>query len=999
MGDGRSPVLCREPLKRLLARVGDPQLLRALLEAALEGGLEAMLARLARGLGVQWACLYRRNPHPVPLVVWAEEGVEGPLGLGADELRRAGFLSWLEAPLGPRGGLLMADRRSRTWRPGEEAFFCLAGRILEGRLEAGEKLETLERFVQEQLELLLKLSRDLSGPIDVATAIRRSVEIVAEAFGYNLVSIYLRQGDELVLQHQVGYAQWLERVPIGKGVMARCVLSGQPVLVEDAAQDPDFVYPMPGILSDVAIPLRVGGQTIGVLNVESTTRRLGPADLEILQAVGSGVSLFLERTLAARRLASAQADNLRLRLQTSAQARRLELLYALSRKLLSVQLAEEAVRYFVDELYESFGYALVAAYFQEGKVLVARHHRGYPLGYSRIPLGQGLTSRCFLSGESILLQDPLQDPAFLVVSDRVCSALFVPIRLGGRVVGTVNVEEERRLDEADLELVEGATALLQATLERIQTHATLAQSEQRFRALVEHLPVGVFLFELDALGIRYANPRMEELLGGRLEGLSLEQLWVGENVARNLARVEALRRGLPELPWVEQPLHRMDGSLLEAETTALALPQEGLALAMVQDISERKRARQQVEYLAYHDPLTGLLNRAGLAQKAGAFLQPGQRATLLYLDLNETKMVNDAYGHPAGDQLIQQVAERLRRLAPGGLVARVGGDEFVVLLGGWLEEGELLRLLQGILEAPFWVAERVLHLSLGAGSAYYPLHGESLAELMRAADVAMYQAKRTGQLWVGYTPLLDQDAGLRLEALQRLRAAVGQGQIAPHFQPIVWLEDGRWWGLEALARWEGGAPEQFIPLAEEAGLIQRLDRLMIRQALGAVRVPLRLALNLSPKTLLDDRFLPWLRRFRFRRGQLWLEVTERVLLDDPERVRKRLAALRARGVRIALDDFGSGYSSLAYLSELPIDLIKIDRRFVQRIGESRKAEALLHSVITLARNLGLLCLAEGIERPEQAAWLREAGCALGQGYWFGRPQPPSELLRTFKTSP
>ncbi|RIH81775.1 Cyclic di-GMP phosphodiesterase Gmr [Meiothermus luteus] len=964
-----------------------------------EEALRAALGALARGLGVPWA--YARG-LALPGPVWASlegegfplEALDGLVGGLSSPLvleRAPGGLGGLLAlPLAGGGVLAFADRRPRRWSPEEQGYLRVAGALLWGFKE-GWRAEELWRH----LELLFKLGWGLSAELDGPGVFRYCVEAIAETFGYNLVSIYLKEGDELVLQHQVGYAEWLERVPIGSGVMARCVRSGKPMLVEDAAQDPDFIYPMPGILSEVAVPLRVDGKTIGVLNVESTARRLGPADLELLKLVGRAVGLFLERDLAVRRLVSSQAENARLLQKTQAQARRLGLLYALSRGLLSVQSSEEATRLFVEELHSSFGYGLVAVYYLEGKVLVARHHRGYYLNYARIPLGQGVTSRCYLSGHSILLQNPTQDPDFLVVNERVCSALFVPIRVRGEVVGTVNVEEDKRLlDGADLELVEAATALLQATLERLQTLNSLAQSEQRFRTLVEHLPLGVLLFDPGTLEIRYANPKMHELLGVKeLRGVSMAQLWTGDNTHHVLARVERLRRGEPGLPWMEQPLHKADGGLLEAETTGLALPQEGLILSIVRDISERKAAERRMEFLAFHDPLTGLLNRAGLVRQAGALLRPGGSATLLYIDLNETKMVNDAYGHPAGDELIRQVAERLRGLPVAALVARVGGDEFVLLLEGQPPPEELGRMLRVALEAPFWVADRELHITLSVGAACYPEHGKDLSELMRTADVAMYQAKRGGRLWLGYTPELDQGLRSRLEALQRLRGALKKKQIQPYFQPIVELRSGVRWGLEALARWvgEGLPPDLFIPLAEEAGLVHQIDRLVLCQALRltASREE-RLTLNLSPRSLLDENLLRWLERvlgqWGFPAHRLWLEVTESVLMDNPVQVRARLGALKEMGLNIALDDFGSGYSSLSYLSELPIDLIKIDRRFTAGIGKSQRSEAILRSVVALAQNLGLLCLAEGVERPEQRAWLQEVGCALGQGYLFGPPQ-------------
>ncbi len=857
-------------------------------------------------------------------------------------------------------------------------------------------------------ELLLRFREALSLELTLESAIRRAVELIATSFGYNLVSIYLRQDNWQVLQHQVGYSQWHDRLPVGRGISSRCLLSGEPVLVEDARQEPDFIYALPDIHSQVAIPLKAEGQTIGVLNVESRDRRLNPRDLELLQSVGAQLNLVLERAYAVERLKESERHKQALLEKAQEQTRRLEFMLSLRENLLREKDPGQVLRRFVEALHGWFGHGLVAVYWREGSELVAKHHRGYALNHVRIPLGKGLTSRCYFSGEPILLHQPTQDPDFLVVSERVISAMLVLVVVEGSVVGTVNVESEDHLFEPqELELLQAAVAQLSLVLERNQAVFLLSQSEERFRKLVENLTDGILLVEAQTLQIAYANSSALKLLEAptpeHLLRTNLRQYWVPERLEQNLERVALLRRGEGPLPWVEQPLRTLGGRRVEVETSAMGLPGEpAYFVAVLRDVRERKEAMRQIEYLAYYDPLTGLLNRRGFMQKGEPMLQEGRSACLFYLDFNEFKMINDVYGHSIGDRMLERVAERLRAFP--ALSARLGGDEFVLLV----EADQALamqyaRALAQAFEAPLDLEGRRIAVSVAIGAALYPEHAQDVGGLLRAADVAMYQTKRLRRPYDFYDFELDKPIAERLELTQALRVALKEDQIEPFYQPIVQLREGQWQRVELLARWRHPArgwisPAQFIPLAEEMGELGQLDRLIIQTGLKHLReTPLHLSLNLSPKTLLDASFLPWFHAALIQQGvhpgRVSVEVTEDLLIEQPELAAQRLSALRRLGVKVALDDFGKGYSSLTYLRDLPIDLIKIDQGFVREIGTSSQTEVILRTLFLLAQSLGLGVVAEGVETEAQARWLREAGCQFAQGFYCSPPLELYQLLR------
>jgi diguanylate cyclase (GGDEF)-like protein len=432
--------------------------------------------------------------------------------------------------------------------------------------------------------------------------------------------------------------------------------------------------------------------------------------------------------------------------------------------------------------------------------------------------------------------------------------------------------------------------------------------------------------------------------------------------------------------------------------------------------ASRKLRRQadENERLALHDHLTGLPNRSLFLDRLDHALRAcgrtGSGVAVLLMDLDRFKEVNDTLGHHCGDLMLKELARRLSMVVrPADTVARLGGDEFALLLPSVTQPDAGVALAERIalaLDDPFVIDGLPLEAEASIGIALYPDHGEDVETLLQRADVAMYMAKETRTHYAVYDAEVDNYRPERLVLVAELRRAIENRELVLHYQPKATLADGEVRGVEALVRWqhpERGLvpPDVFIPVAEHTGLIRPLTFFVVEEALQQCArwreqgFELTVAVNVAMRNILDEEFPNELERmldrYRLHPSVLELELTETSVLADPPRAKEILQRLRDTGVSLAVDDFGTGYASLAYLSELPVDEIKIDRSFVMAMDREEQHARIVRSTIDLGRNLCLSVVAEGVESAEVWNRLAELGCDSAQGYFLARPLPPNEL--------
>jgi diguanylate cyclase (GGDEF)-like protein len=461
---------------------------------------------------------------------------------------------------------------------------------------------------------------------------------------------------------------------------------------------------------------------------------------------------------------------------------------------------------------------------------------------------------------------------------------------------------------------------------------------------------------------------------------------------------------------------RADGTLIDLAIYSrhLVYAEQSAVLLALMDITERKRAEARLAFMAHHDGLTGLPNRNLLRQHMDDVLQhirrSGDKAVVLVLGIDNFKAVNDTLGHGIGDKLLRSVAKRLRSmLREEDIVARLNSDEFAIMQSGLARPEDAVLLSRRLLEAigdPYLLDGHSVVIGASIGIAMAPGDGDESDKLLKNADMALSRAKNDSRGTFSFF-----EAGMDARAQSRrkieidLRGAIENDVLRPYYQPLIDLSSGRITGLEALVRWphsERGmiSPAEFIPVAEETGLINGLGGLMLRRAcMDAAFWPddVRVAVNLSPAQFRTGNLLSIVMDALKLSGlppkRLELEITETLLLEKSSQVLATLHALRALGVRISMDDFGTGYSSLSYLRSFPFDKIKIDQSFVRDLGSNRDAQAIVRSIISLGIGLGVTITAEGVETEAELSRLRAEGCHEGQGFLFSRARPNAEIVR------
>jgi diguanylate cyclase (GGDEF)-like protein/PAS domain S-box-containing protein len=551
----------------------------------------------------------------------------------------------------------------------------------------------------------------------------------------------------------------------------------------------------------------------------------------------------------------------------------------------------------------------------------------------------------------------------------------------------------------------------------------LADDEAHVRALLANAS-DVTIVIADAQ-ITYQSPSAERLLGypaGALLGTGYLDLIHPDDRPATIGFVRELLENPGGSGLVECRLQANDGSWVPVESSCrnlLADPQIRGFVVTSRDVSERKELEEQLEHRALHDPMTGLANRALLLdriERTGArSARDGSRYAVLFVDIDDIKPINDTLGHAVGDAVITTIAQRLTRVVRSAdTVARVGGDEFAVLLEDSRADADAAKAAGRVLAAvsrPIEAAGTQVEVTASVGIAYDQGDTEA-SSVLRNADIAMYLAKRAGKdRFEIFEAAMHAQVVERLHLEADLHQALGGGQLHLHYQPIVTLVDGGTVGLEALLRWEHPergniTPDRFIPLAEETGLIVPIGRYVLREACRQLacwraRVPgahdLTISVNLSMRQLLVGDIVEDVRRALFEAGlpapALTLELTESSLATDTEQAIESLRQLKSLGVRVAIDDFGTGYSSLAYLHRFPVDELKIDRSFVSSVASGQQSPALARAIVDLGRSLGLVTVAEGIEHDLELTEFRQLDCTLGQGYLFARPADVSTTER------
>ena len=556
---------------------------------------------------------------------------------------------------------------------------------------------------------------------------------------------------------------------------------------------------------------------------------------------------------------------------------------------------------------------------------------------------------------------------------------------------------------------------------RLLAETAARQNEVRFRSLVQHSSDVIIVIRPDG-AIRFVSPSVSRVLGYEPEALAERALFEllhpdDRDRARTFCREAGQLAGVT--PPVEWRFRQPDGAVLHAEIIATNLLDEPAVRGIVlntRDVSERKRLEQQLLHQAFHDPLTGLANRALFRDRVSHALalarRHGHAITVLFLDLDDFKKVNDSLGHAEGDRLLTAAAERFRSCARAtDTIARLGGDEFAILVEdspGPDGQAAMVDRLVSAMAQPFMLGGTEVQVNASIGVAVTS-GGESADDLLRNADVAMYTAKRRGKgRSETYQAHMYTDIRERLELETALRSALDSDQLFLHYQPIVDLRTGVVRGVEALVRWDHPRqglllPDQFVPLAEETGLIVTLGAWVLRAACCQIAVwraahpelDLSIAVNISGRQLQERDVVEATRKALAASGvdpqAVVLEITESVLMQQTAAASERLLELKALGIQLAIDDFGTGYSSLGYLRRFPIDILKIAKPFVDDVGQGADSSAIARAIVGLSDTLKLRTIAEGVELAEQRVALLELGCELGQGHYFAAAMPASKM--------